>query len=183
MIYSTEELKKTLGSNYKIKSKIQNGELFKISHGIYSDESPYLSELENIFKRYPNAILTLQSAFSYYELSDYIPDKYVIATSQKAHKIDNPKVEQLYITKDILDIGKKTIKTEYGTINIYDKERLLIEVFRLKSKLPFSYYKEIVNSYRLLVAKEMIDLNLIIKYCSKLKNGQNIRKQIQEIIL
>ena len=66
MIYSTEELKKTLGSNYKIKSKIQNGELFKISHGIYSDESPYLSELENIFKRYPNAILTLQSAFSYY---------------------------------------------------------------------------------------------------------------------
>ena len=147
MIYKTDELISKLGSKFKISQEVKKGRLFKISHGVYSDESPFLSELENIFIRYPNAILTLQSAFAFYDMSDFIPDKYVVATNQNAHKIDNVKVEQIYITNNLLAIGKTTVKTDYGFINIYDRERLLIELIRFKSKLSFAYYKEIINSY------------------------------------
>ena len=183
MIYTCAELLKKLGSFAKIKAAVKRKEYFKISYGLYSDKTPCLSELENLFARYPNAILTLQSAFAFYDLSDYVPDKYHVATSQNAHRIRNEKVEQVYITEDLLNIGKSVIETEYGFINIYDKERLLIELLRLKNKLPYAYYKEAVNSYRELAKKKMIDYNKITEYCSKFNNGNTLKKTIQEIIL
>lgn len=183
MIYTCAELVNKLGSFSKISTAIKRGEYFKISHGLYSDESPFISELENIFARYPNSILTLQSAFAFYNMSDYVPNKYVVATSQGAHKIQNSKVEQVYITDKILEIGKETVQTKYGVINIYNKERLLIELFRFKNKLSYSYFREIVNSYRQLFKEEQIDISKLVKYCSLFKNGQSIRNQIQEVIL
>ena len=116
-------------------------------------------------------------------MSDYVPDKYVVATTQKAHRINNDKVTQIYITNDLLNVGKEIIKTKYGYINIYDKERMLIELFRFKKKLPYSYFKEIVNSYRKLFIDEKIDIDLLGKYCSVFRNGESIKRQIQEIIL
>lgn len=183
MTYTYEELFQTLGSYYKVKKEIEKGNYQKISHGLYTDKSLFSNELENIFLRYPKAILTLESAFAYYGMSDYVPEKYVIATSQKAHKIDNPKIEQIYITDEILNIGKGTIKTKDGFINIYDKERMLIELIRLKTKLSYPIFKEVINSYRELFKEEKIDNNKLVKYCSLFKNGENIRKQIQEVIL
>lgn len=183
MIYSCSDLIEKLGNFYNLKKAVENGEYSRISHGLYTDKNPFLGELENLFARYPNAILTLESAFSYYELSDYVPDKYVIATNQSAHKIENPKVEQIYITDNLLDIGKITIKTNYGFINIYDKERMLIELFRLRSKLGYDYFKEIVNSYRLLIKQGDIDNHKLLLYCNKFRNGGNILRQIQEVVL
>lgn len=183
MLYTYSELKNKLGGYSQVKSALERKEYFKVSHGLYSDDNPYISELENIFMRYPNAILTLQSAFAFYDLSDYIPDKYVIATAQKAHRINNDKVEQIYITNDLLNIGKQIVKTKYGYINIYDKERMLIELFRFKNRLPYPYFKEIVVSYRRLFMEEKIDNNKLGNYCSVFRNGESIKNLIQEIIL
>lgn len=183
MIYETSDLLEKLGGFSQINTAVKRGDYFKISHGLYSDRSPYLSELENIFARYPNAVLTLQSAFAFYELSDYVPDKYVVATSQKAHRIICDKVEQIYITDELLNIGKTTIPTKHGFINVYDKERMLIELFRLKSKLPYSYFKEVVNSYRELFKNEEIDNNKLVTYCSCFKKGINVLKKIQDAVL
>ena len=183
MIYTNEQLRFKLGSYCKIKTAVKRGEYFKVSHGLYSDESPYLNEMESIFARYPEAILTLESAFEYYEMSDYIPDKYIVATSQKAHRIDNNKVEQIYISKHILDIGKTVVKTQYGSINVYNKERLLIELFRLKKKLSFDYYKAIVAYYRTIAKTDELDFYTVVKYCREFKNGDSLLRQIREVIL
>ena len=183
MVYACSELVNKVGGYNKLSSAIKRGEYFKVSHGVYSDKPPSLSELENIFIQYPNSVLTLQSAFAFYEMSDYIPDQYVVATSQKAHKIINTKVNQIYITDELLNIGKTVVETKNGFINIYDKERMLIELIRFKSRLPYSYFKEVVNSYRKLFIEEKIDINKLLKYCSMFKNGENIKRYIQEVII
>ena len=183
MLYTCTELLNKLGSFAKINTAVKKGRYSKISRGIYSDESPFISDLENIFAQYPNAILTLESAFAHYDLTDYIPDKYYIATSQKAHKINNPKVKQIYITDSILNIGKVVVETEYGKINIYDRERMLIELFRLKSKLSYALFKEVVKSYRELAKNGEIDIHKLMNYCSQFKNGSNIESQILDIVL
>lgn len=183
MIYTCAELENKLGGFSQIRTAVKNGKYFKISHGLYSDKNPFLSELENIFVRYPSAVLTLQSAFSFYNLSDFIPDKYYVATNQNAHRIKNDKVEQIFITNELLNIGRTTIKTKYGFVNIYDLERMLIELFRLKSRLSYSYFKEVVNSYRQLFKEEKIDSNKLSDYCALFKNGKSIMKQIQDVII
>lgn len=183
MLYAYKELEEKLGNYSKVKKAVNDGLYIKVSHGIYTDESPSLSELESIFKRYPNAILTLESAFSYYDMSDYVPNKYVVASAQNAHRINNKKVNQLFISEELLNIGKIKIKTKCGIINIYDKERLLIELFRLKNKLSYPYFKEVVNSYRELFKDGLIDNNKLASYCSKFKNGENLKRRIQEVVL
>lgn len=182
MIYSYSELSKIIGDYRQIKKAINGGEYFKVARGYYSDQDTKLNELESIFATHPNAVLTLESAFSFYDLSDYVPEKYAIATSQKAHKIINNKIQQLYYSDSLLDIGKTKVKTQFGYINVYDKERMLIELFRLKHKLPFTYYKEVVNSYRELVKDNGLNINKLVKYCHMFSSGQSILSRIQEVV-
>ena len=183
MIYSYNELFQKLGGYYQLKKALNTGAYKKVSHGMYTDDSPFLSELETIFVRYPNAILSLQSAFFFYDLSDFIPEKYVVVTPQKSHRINDNKVTQIYLTNEILNIGKIVVNTKYGTINIYDIERMLIELFRLKSKCSYPYFKEVVGNYRKLAIEGKIDVNKLMEYCSMFKNGNNLKKRIQDIIL
>ena len=114
MIYTYAELENKLGGYHKVKLAIKNGDYFKISHGKYSDKSPYLSEIENIFAQYPNSILALQSAFSFYDLSDFVPDKYVVATANVNIRVGNDKS---YKKIGLLMKGKKLLyvaETENG---------------------------------------------------------------------
>lgn len=184
MIYKTKELIEKLGSEEKAYIAISKGIYKRISHGLYTDDIKENSELEQIFARYPMATLTMESAFSFYELSDYVADKYYIATPSKSHAVKDPKVVQVYMQNDLCDIGRERVKTEHGYIYVYDKERMLIELFRLKSKLSHDYFKEIVSSYRVLAqGLDLINRRKIINYCSKITYGASIRKQIEEIVL
>ena len=182
MILTWKEIVEKQGGISKAYSSVRNGKYKKVSHGVYVDGEKHVGELEQLFARYPRATLTLQSAFYYYDLSDYIPDKYYFVTPYNAHTISNPKVIQTYMNEETMKIGRITIKTKYGSINIFDKERMLVELFRLKVKLDHAYFLEIVSSYRKLKINGELSLYLVGKYCKKLPRGEKILKEIQEMI-
>lgn len=182
MVYTWEEIVKIEGNINKAYKSVEERKYKKVSHGVYVDDSEHISELEQLFVRYPRATLTLQSAFDYYELSDYIPNKYYLVTPYNAHTIKNSKVSQSYMNEEMIEIGREKIITKYGYIYIFDKERMLIELFRLKTKLPKEYFLEVVSSYRTLKSTEAISLRKTSDYCMKITNGKRILKEIQEMI-
>lgn len=184
MILKTQEVLGTKRNHKNINKALQKKELYKVSHGLYSLKPIAVVEMELIFMRFPKAILTLESAFAYYEMIDYIPIKYVVATGQKSHKIPlYNKIDQIYMSDNLLDIGKETINTKYGIINIYNKERLLIELFRFKRRISHSVFKEVVQAYRKLVENEELDIGKLLDYCSYFRSCETIKMNIQEIIL
>lgn len=182
MIYTWNDIVKREGSTPLAHKSINAKKYKKVSHGIYTDDGGYISELEQLFVRYPRATLTMQSAFEYYNLSDYIPDKYYLATPYNAHRINASKVVQSYINEETMEIGRIKLKTEYGYIYIFDEERMLIELFRLKSKLNLNYFLEVVSSYRILKTMEAISIRKVSEYCKKLPHGERILREIQEMI-
>lgn len=182
MIYTWEEIVKKEGSRFLAESSITKGKYTKVSHGLYVDSGVHISELEQIFAKYPRATLCMQSAFEYYQLSDYIPDKYYVVTPYNAHRINNPKIVQSYMNEKVMQIGREKIETEHGYIYIFDKERMLIELIRLKNKLPRDYYLEVISSYRILKSMNVISLYKISEYCKSLPSGMRILKEIQEVI-
>lgn len=147
MISLYRELLKEYKTDYGIKKAIFKGELFKIEKGIYSDDK-YVPELAIIKAKYPRAILTMNSAFYYHSLSDDIPDFYYLATDRTGAKINDKRVKQIFEMKQLLEIGVIEIEYQGIFIRVYDKERMLIELIRSKSKLPYDYYKEIIGYYR-----------------------------------
>lgn len=182
MVYTWEEIVRIEGNINKAYRSVENRKYKKVSHGVYVDDGELISELEQLFVRYPRATLTLQSAFDYYELSDYVPDKYYLVTPYNSHTIKNNKVSQSYMSEEMIEIGRQKITTQYGFIYIFDKERMLIELFRLKVKLPKEYFLEVISSYRVLKTMGVISIRRISDYCEKMTNGYRLLKEIQEML-
>lgn len=175
MLFSHTECKERWKSNYQIQKQISDGKLFQIEKGIYSD-TPDVTTLAVIVKKYPNAIFTMDSAFYYHGLTDVIPDAYHIATDKHSVSLKDSRIHQYYIISDILDLGVTTIEHRDTVINIYDKERMLIELLRYKNNLPFDYYKEILGRYRDIIQK--LDIERIQEYAESFPRHKMISQAL-----
>lgn len=99
MLYYFNELLENGLSKYQVEKKVKHKELYKIARGIYSDEE-LPNDLSVIVKKYPNVVLTLNSAFYYYDLTDKIPEYYYLATDIKSYIIKDSSVKQFFMKKD-----------------------------------------------------------------------------------
>ncbi len=171
MIYTYQELKTKYKTVYSIKKALENNEIYKIDKGLYSNKK-YVNPMVLYSKKYPNAIITMDSAFYYYDLTDVIPQKTYLATNSHARKITNENVVQLFVDSKILNEGKITEKIDGELVNIYDKERLLVELIRKRNQIPFDYYKELISNYRSIV--DELDMYKIEIYISLYKNDVSL---------
>ena len=163
MIQNYPDCVKEMGTAYEVKKAVESGEIYRIEKGVYAD-TPEISTLAIITTKYPNGIITMDTAFYYHNLTDVIPDYYYIATRSSARGIRDKRVKQVFIKEEFLNQGVMTMKRRDAEFRIYDRERMLIELMRFKSKLPYDYYKEILNNYRGLLYE--LDVERIQKYAS-----------------
>lgn len=147
MVAKLIEWSRKYGTKYRVGQLVREGKLFKLEEGIYADiaDAP---EVEVVLAKYPASVLTLQSAYYYYRMSDEIPDEYHLATDRKAARIDDDRVEQSFVPVGTLMIGATRIVVLNECLRIYDKERLLIETIRYRTKLPYDLYREVISSFR-----------------------------------
>ena len=164
MILLYKELIQKHKSDYKIKKLIKEGRIFKIEKGVYSDQENVVY-LDIITKKYPNAIFTMDSAFYYHNLTDIIPDKEYLALRRDSTKINDNRIKVTYYQDKFFEIGKSTLKVNGVDIQVYDKERMLIELIRNRKTMGFDYYKEIIGNYREI--RETLNTKKIAEYISK----------------
>ena len=157
-------------------SDYQNGTLFRIEKGIYSDKQE-VSTLAVITKKYPDSIFTLDSAFYYHGLTDVIPDEYCIATDSHSIALRDNRVKQVYVPSECLELGVMQMQRRDALFRIYDRERLLIELLRYKNKLPYDYYKEILGNYRGLLYE--LDIERIQVYAERFPKSKMITEALE----
>ena len=179
MLYTRKEISNIYNSTYQLNKAIYEKKIFKIQNGIYSDEE-YVNPLAVVTKKYPKFIFTMDSAFYYWNLTDVIPDKFCLAAKQTSIRINEEDIKQYFVDDEIFEIGKTILKVENTEINIYNKERMLVELIRKKNQLPFDYYKEIVNNYRK-IANDL-DTFKIAEYISYYKNEEILFDRLQSEI-
>ena len=117
------------------------------------------------------------TADNYYNLTDVIPQKVHVATSRDARKIKDEKVMQYYVNNNILNQGKTQVEVDGNIVNMYDRERLLIELIRKRASIPFDYYKEIIENYRQISYE--LDMYKIEEYVGLFKNEVNLFNILQ----
>ena len=134
-----------------------------------------------IAAKYPKAVLTLNSAFYHYGLTDVIPEKYYLATDRDSYKITDTRVVQIFEKGDLLRLGEVKIEQDGCNINIYNRERLLVELLRHKSKFPFDYYKEVLLSFREII--DELDIRTIQDYAYEVPKTDKIMETLQLEVL
>ncbi len=147
MLKTRTECLEEYGSDYFINQTIAEGKLFRVDKGIFS-EKDRVPELALLSYKYPNAIITMETAFYLYGFTDEVPDACTMATKREAAPIADSRVKQIFMPKELLGLGATTMDYKGYDIQIFDKERMLIELVRYKSKIPFNYYKEVLGNYR-----------------------------------
>lgn len=171
MIYSGKEALEKYGTRYNLSKALKNKEIFKLDHGVYSDKD-LVNPMIIASKKYPSAIITMDSAFYYYDLTDVIPRKIYVATNRNSNTINDEKIIQIKVPKDILNYGKEEVIVDGEKVKMYNKERLLVELIRKRNQIPFDYYKEIISNYRRI--SEDLNMYKIEEYLSLYKNEVNI---------
>lgn len=171
MIYSGKEAIEKYGTRYNLSKALKNKEIFRLEHGIYSDKD-LVNPMIIASKKYSSAIITMDSAFYYYDLTDVIPKKTFIATNRNSNIIHDSNIVQIRIPKEKLNQGKEVVLIDDEKVKMYNKERLLVELIRKRNQIPFDYYKELISNYRKIV--DDLDMRKIEEYLSLYKNESNI---------
>ena len=161
MLYTYKEAQEKCGSSYQLKRALERGDLLKISRGLYSNNS-IVSPYAAIAKKYPDAIITMDSAFFIHGLTDVIPEKIHLATKRNAVRIKDKAVKQYFVQERLFKPGKSTMSHDGTDISIYSLERMLVELMRNNSRMPLDYYKEIIASYRRRI--EDLDIRAVEDY-------------------
>lgn len=177
MLYNYNEMLEIYKNDYRIKKNINSKNIFKIEKGLYSDK-PNVHYLAIISKKYPFAIISSHSAYYYYNLTDMIPRKIVVCTNRNATRIHSDKIKQIRMQDELYQLGITTMEYEGVIINIYDKERLLIDLARNKNNMGYDLYKEIVANYREIAGT--LNMRKIEEYLSYFANGDNILATLQD---
>ena len=180
MVMTRAECLKQYGSDYFIRQKIGSGELHRVGKGVFSEEE-YVPEIVIIAHKYPKAIVTMLSAFYHYGLTDTIPEKIDLATDRDASKIANSNVRQFFMPKDFFLVGATSAEERGYSFRIYDRERMLIELLRYKSKLPFDLYKEVLLNYRKIMRQ--LDIQKIQDYALVAPKSTMIMNALQMEVL
>ena len=176
MLYSYDDCLKQFGNHYQIEKEISLENIYKIQPGVYSDKKR-VSELEVLTFKYPYAVFTMDSAFYYHSLSDVVPNKYYLATSKDAYKIPLDRVKQYYQRSKMFEVGISSMQWQGVKINVYDQERMLIELIRYRKSFPFDYYKEVINNYRKRI--NQLDIEKLQKYILMFQKKDRIFDIIQ----
>lgn len=177
MILTYTECIEKYGNDYQLEKAIAEEGVYRVESGVYSTKR-YFNELEIIFKKYPNAILTGEYAFYCHDLTDVIPEKYHIATKAKAAKLQDPRIVQMYVRDDLLMLGVTEKDINSVKVRIYDKERMLIELLRNKNTMPYYLYKEILGNYRKII--EDLQIWRIQEYSDIFPKSKMIWKALRE---
>ena len=177
MLYNHSEIKNKYKTTYQIRKAISNKEIYKIEKGIYSD-NPEVHYLAILMKKYPYAVITGESAYYYYNFTDIIPSKIYLATRDVNTRIHDKDIKQIRMRDNLYKLGSTQIIYEGVIINIFDKERLLIDLARNKNKIRYDLYKEIIFNYRKIADK--LDVSKIEEYLQYFSNSDKILGILQD---
>lgn len=168
------------GSPYRINKEIKANRLFRVARGFYSD-TRYVDPYVLCAMRYPGAIVTMDSAFYLHGLTDRVPDKVHLATARGATRITDAGVVQRFSEDRLLNPGKTVIERDGAKIQVYGRERMLIELMRASASMAPDYYAELIGAYRRIV--DELDLYAVEEYMEMFERSGYMADILQREVL
>jgi predicted transcriptional regulator of viral defense system len=130
-----------------------SGRLLELSRGIYrvagAPATVHL-DLVAVCRRAPNAMVCLNSAASFWDLTDEMPAAVHIAVPRGAHRprIGHPPTKVHVFAADTFSLGRMQQQVESGeTIAISSRERTVIDLMRLRSRVGRDQALAALRSY------------------------------------
>ena len=149
-----------------LKQLVDNGELVKVSRGLYVTPDKDVNEFYIMGEQYKTGIFSHNTALYFYNLTDRTP--FVLdMTFPNNIRPNNEMLYPHYINKERLDLGLTTMKLEDGTsIRIYNMERTICDIIRDRNKIDLQIFNTALKEY---MKRSDKNLNLLYEYAKEFK--------------
>lgn len=129
------------------------GFLIELSRGVFrladAEMSPYL-DLVAVSRRSPQGTICLNSALSFWDLTDEVPAEVHLAVPRGSHRpvIDYPPARVHVFAEGTFDLGRERVRLESGEeIRIYSPERSVVDAMRLRGQVGADVAYEALRRY------------------------------------
>ena len=161
-----EELARRSGGAFKVGDAVEigirprdlyalrdEGFLVELSRGVYrpadAEMNPYL-DLVAVSWRSPRGSICLNSALSFWDLTDEVPAEVHLAVPRGSHRprISYPPVRVHVFAAYTFDLGRERLRLDSGEeINIYSQERSVVDAVRLRGRVGTGVAYEALRRY------------------------------------
>ena len=167
-----KELKEAVFKTSDVKALYNAGALEKIKPGLYRlADLDYPDEVSlsfvDVAKAFPDGIICLLSALSYYELTTFNPSEVSVAIRNHAYapKMLVPPVKVFYFRDRFYEPGIASISTVYGEVKIYNREKTVCDMFRYRNKLGEDLALEGLKNYIVSANADLYQLRRYAHIC------------------
>jgi predicted transcriptional regulator of viral defense system len=133
----------------QIQNLTTSGALEKIGRGIYRFQQYSYDERLEIMRRIPNGVFCLFSACFLHGLSDFVPSAQHLAVPKKSRFVlpDYPPVKLYFWEETAFQLGVTVFDLDGSNIMVYDPEKTVCDMCRLRGKIGLDMLKEVLISY------------------------------------
>lgn len=180
MLYGYDDMLRRYGSAYQIGKAVDSGAVYKIARGLYSDER-HPDPNAVACALWPQAVLTMDSAFYLHGLTDVVPELVHVTTPRNSTRIRDTRIRQYFMEPALMSVGIETMGGEGSAIRTFTRERMLVELLRNAGALPLDYYKELIVSFRKVA--DDLDMREVEDCMALYKRADNLFDMMQREVL
>jgi predicted transcriptional regulator of viral defense system len=171
-------------TRYMLYSMRDKGDIEQLSRGLYKLKD--IPETENIdiitiCLKYPNSVISLISALSFYNITTQIPHEVSIAIGPRDSipYLEYPKIDVHKFSTESYKAGVREIYIDGAKIKIYSPEKTIVDCFKFRNKLGMDIVIEALKFYK---SRMKFNLKEIVKY-AKICRVENVMKPYLEVII
>ena len=161
----------------------QNGEIERISRGVYRSISVFIEdELFTFQSRYSSTIFSHETALYLHGLTDRTPLTYSITVPSGYHSefLNNSGHKIFYVSRDLFDLGVTSMNTPHGNqVRTTDLERTICDILRSRNQIDIQVRNAALKGY---VRNKDSNLDRLYRYAQRF-HIQSILREYLEILL
>jgi predicted transcriptional regulator of viral defense system len=160
----------------------KNGEIQRISRGVYATAGYMIDEMAGIQARFKGTIFSHETAAYLLDLTDRTPLFYsvTVPAGYNATSLKASGVKVYFVNRELYRLGSITLKSPHGNdIKTLNLERTVCDVLRSRNQVDIQQINEVLKRY---VRKKEKDLDLLYNYAMQFRIQKIVREYIEVLL-
>jgi predicted transcriptional regulator of viral defense system len=160
----------------------KNGEIERVSRGVYTATSHFIDEMVVIQARYKVAIFSHETALYLLGLSDRTPLVYsvTVPAGYNATSLKASGVKVYFVNRGLYQLGSITMRSPHGNdIKTFDIERTICDVLRNRNQIDIQQINAALKQY---VGKKDRNIDLLYRYARQFRIQKIVREYLEVLL-
>ena len=160
----------------------RNGEIQRVSRGVYQAKDAIEDELFSVQATSRSAVYSHETALYLHDLTDRSPLRYSLTVPVGYHSASliQEGYKIFYVNRSVFDLGVITLKSPHGNpIRVTNLERTICDVLRSRNQMDMQIVYEALKRY---VKRNEKDIDLLYAYAKRFRVQKIIRQYIEVLL-